>query len=81
MTMMKYLISHFGIGYGVCIWIAGLFTLILITYNCWEYREEIAYWVVKQSTRWAAWYEVTFNDAEDECPDWADPKLWRESLR
>lgn len=78
---MRYLIAKYGIGHGITIGAALFCAFIYTLYVCWDYREEIEYWVIKTSIRWSAWYALTFNDDEEECPDWADPIKWRESLR
>ena len=77
----KLLIAKYGIGYGICISAAMLFAILIASYTAWEYREESTRWVCKQCVRWSAWYAVVSNDEELKCPEWADYKLWKESLK
>lgn len=69
-------------GPGLAVFFAATLYLAIGTFavTCIYFRKEISHWALMKLESWAIRMQPFFYDHEDECPEWADPNLWKASL-
>lgn len=78
--MVHLMYQAYGPGVAFVFSIALLLTVATIVLTFLYFRQDLRTWMSKRLERWLYGHHLYWFDQETECPDWADPEKWQQSL-
>lgn len=78
--MVQLMYKAYGPGVAFVFSIALVMTIATIILTVMYFREDLRKWMSRKLEAWLYGMQNIFYDNEPECPDWADPDKWRQSL-
>ena len=78
--MVQLMYKAYGPGVAFVFSIALVMTVATIVLTVLYFRKDLRKWMSQKLETWLYGMQNVFYDYEKECPDWADPEKWQQSL-
>lgn len=78
--MINLMYQAYGPGVAFVFSIALILTVATLVLTFLYFRKDLRLWMSRRLERWLYGMQSYWFDYEPECPDWADPDKWQQSL-
>lgn len=78
--MIQIMYQAYGPGVAFVFSVALFLTVATLILTFLYFRKDLRKWMSRKLENWLYGMQSVFYDHEEECPDWADPEKWQQSL-